>query len=230
MAPILELGDALTLRPGGADDAEAYRVRVRSLDGGVICVYGQGCPLQTGDFVRIDFVIPADARYLVDARVRVLPDGSFTLGLKGEWVRVQRREYFRIKTGIIPVRIVRERARRGAKDDKAKNWLCDLSAGGALLETNLPIEVNEYVHLSMELPLELVEELPEDPEAPRSVALGVPVRVMRVEELNRGQRRRIGVSFGAIPQSLRTDILRWVYALQARRRAREVDASFDAFE
>jgi c-di-GMP-binding flagellar brake protein YcgR len=186
--------------------------------------------LQTGDVVRVDLVIPADARYVVDARVRLQPDGSFVLDLRGEWMRVQRREYFRIRTGVIPVRVVRERARRKPTDERSKSWLFDVSGGGALVETNLPLEQDEYVHVKFELPLEPTEDLSVDPDAPQSVIVDLPVRVVRVDELDRGRRRRVGLRFGAIPQSLRTEILGWVYALQARRRAREVDATFDAFD
>jgi c-di-GMP-binding flagellar brake protein YcgR len=229
VAPQVEPGDALLLGLPGVADGPSVRARVRELDGETLTVRAPECPFQPGDVVRIDVIVPADARYMAEARVRANRQDVVTLTLLGAWDRIQRREFFRIRTASIAVTIVRERARRSERDLKAKSFLYDLSAGGAFIETTLPLEDDELVQLKMSLPIERIDDA-DDPDAPRSVEVDVPSRVVRVVDMYRGRRRRVGLKFGALPANLRADILRWVYALQSKRRSRELDAAFDDFE
>lgn len=228
MSPILEIGDSLLLTLAGTPDGQKFRARVREVDGQVVAVRAPDCTFQTGDHLRVELIIPNDARYVLSMRLRANHNDLITLEPIGEWERVQRREFFRIRTGIIPAKVVRDRRLRTERDAKSKSCLVDLSAGGALVETDLPVEAEEQLQLRFELPFEVVgQELEEG--QPTRIDVDVPGRVVRATLLSRRRRRHIAVRFGILPVALHTEILRWVYALQAKRRARELDAEFDDF-
>lgn len=212
-----------------AHDAEQTKVRANFREGSQrrLTLRVREPIFQVGHPVTLELVIPGDARYVRDAEVRAEDGHIITVDAAASWQRIQRREYYRIRTGNIPVEMKRERHLRKPEDEKRKSTLRDISAGGALIETDLAVDVDELVHLKFILPAESVAATAAEVKPEDAVLVETNGRIVRLVPLGRGRRRRVGLRFVALPDATRMQMLRWVYALQGKRRSRELDASFD---
>jgi c-di-GMP-binding flagellar brake protein YcgR len=210
----------------GADESVRLRARVRESEGRNITLRCPECPFAIGSVLRLDAVVPGDARYAVEARLRSYRDRVLILDPTTPWVRVQRREYFRVRTGAVPVQIFRDLEHRTERDAKFKNNLYDMSGGGAQVETDLALEEDEQLMLRFQLPaVKLNHVLAQVEEEIEATVIDVEVRcrVIRVVKISAGRKRRVGVRFTGVSPTLRRQLMQWIYAVQSQRRAREVE-------
>jgi PilZ domain len=228
VTPKLAPGDPVTVSFPEVPDGPRLRGRVRESEGGrLITLRASECPFKVGDVLRLDVVVPGDARYMLEARLRSYRDRVLVLDPRTDWQRTQRREYYRVRTGAIPVQVLRDLEHRTERDAKYKSYLYDLSGGGAQLESDVSFEEDEQVVLKFRLePIQLAHVLAvvveEEPDlAP--VEVEVRARIVRVVKISAGRRRRVGTRFSGLGPVLRRRLLRWIYASQSQRRAREMD-------
>lgn len=230
MNPRLEPGDQVIVSLAEIPDGPQLRARVRESEGSAITLRAPDCPFQTGARVRLDIVVAGDARYAVEARLRHYRDRVLTLDPNGAWVRVQRREFFRVRSGAVPVQVLRDQEHRSELDARHKTSLYDISGGGAQLETDLALEEGESIIVKFRLPsikLNHVIAVVDEEEVDTAVEVDVPARVVRVVKISAGRKRRIGVRFSGVSPQLRQQLLRWIYTVQSHRRAREVDSGLE---
>ena len=169
------------------------------------------CPFRRGDVLQLKVKIRDDARYVLSASMRSFNEGTLILEPLGEWARIQEREYFRIRTGRVPAEMTRQASNRTDDDKRAKSFLYDISGGGAMVETQLKLEIGETVTIRFELP--------------GSTQMTIKCTVLRVSDLTH-RRRRAGLRFNSATADERAEILRWVFSKQMDSRARERDLDY----
>lgn len=208
--PKLQLSDAVEIwRPEHA--ADPIIASFCKMEGRLLTVRLKDCPFPQGAVLSLRTKVPDDGRYLVNGTLRGVTGGTALVELVDSWTRVQQREYFRMRTGKVPVEIVRQASKRAEDDSRAKTVLCNVSAGGSLIETSLALEVGEIITMSFNLP--------------GLYPLTLAAKVLRVIGPNR-RRWRVGVSFRSATADQRTDILGWVYQRQLDSRARERELDY----
>jgi len=226
LTPRLAPGDPVMLTLARSPDGPLLRARVRESEGRLITLRSAECPFATGDILRLDVMVAGDARYAVEAKLRSYRDRVLVLDPSSVWHRLQRREYFRVRTNALGVDVVRDLEHRNQSDHNYKTFLYDLSGGGAQLETDLGFEEDEQVVLKFRLePIKLTHVLALVDDEPEEIPLEIETRarVVRVIKISAGRRRRVGVRFSGLSPTLRQQMMLWIYALQSQRRARELD-------
>jgi hypothetical protein len=223
--PRLEPGDPVFVSTSGIAGGPCVRARARESEGRIITLRCAEAPFAAGDVLKLEIVVPGDAHYAVEARLRSYRERVLILEPMGDWSREQRREYYRVRTRPLPVQALRDLSHRNERDVKFRTVLYDLSASGAQLETDLSLEDDERLLLRFALqPVRLEHVLAivsEDPEEP-SLEVEVTGTVVRVNKLSAGRKRRVGVRFSGVSPVLRQQLLHWIYAFQSQRRAQDL--------
>ncbi len=211
---------------------ERIRIQGRSFDvDATVCASGDeelevvlkdGIGIAAGDTVSILRMVSEDARYRSLAEVDATSSDRVQLNRLDAWKRVQERDDVRVTTHGIRVEVVRKsgadgaaprsrsaaRLRRLQRNLEGRHrvpTLVDLSAGGARFETSDSHDPDERLELGFELP--------------EAAPVRVGARVVRVEDADDPRRlaHRVAVTFEDLDEDVRTRILTWVFAEQARR-------------
>jgi PilZ domain len=223
--PRLDPGDPVFVSTSGVAGGPCVRARVRESEGRLITLRCPEAPFTAGDILKLEIVVPGDAHYAVEARLRSYRDRILNLDPLGSWSREQRRDYYRVRTGAIPVQALRDLSHRSERDSRFRTVLYDLSASGAQLETDLSLEEDERLLLKFALQRVRLEHVlaivDEDPEEP-ALEVDVTGTVVRVNKLSTGRKRRVGIRFSGVSPVLRQQLLHWIYAFQSQRRAQEL--------
>lgn len=206
----LGLGELVQLVPTGGGSATEGIVEL--VEHRLLRVRTQGTPVQVGEAVRVQHVVPDDARYTIDALVQALESPSVVLKKLGEWSRVQQREYVRLRLEAKVYADLHASApgpelpsMRAPLDLRAR--VVDLSAGGLQLETSVDLGLGVQVFVRFELP-------GGEPVA----TTGLVVRRGRAIR----DTHRFGVRFVNLAPPLETVIVRFIYAQQAEKRRRTI--------
>ncbi|MCP4906826.1 MAG: hypothetical protein GY910_17780 [bacterium] len=157
--------------------------------------------------------MPNDARYVTRATVFASSRETFALKLDPLWERVQQRAFVRISAQGLQVRVVRLATRPSAdnepsaeSDDDCLQQLLDVSAGGIRFESDGDWDPDEDVICHFELP--------------SSPCFELPAWITRsMEDLpERSTKPSVAFEFVGLGEDHRSQLLRWVYREQVRRR------------
>jgi hypothetical protein len=211
----LEHGSLVVLYPDGSNDRSPRVMAVDGVRDGQHWFRGSIAPLREGEPLLIEMPVPDDARYAARARIVTVLGSRFALEIEEEWARVQQREYVRVSTYGLPVRLVRvteDRILAENDDPRVEGYvyeLLDLSAGGIRFHCEDDYEADEQVVCHFELP--------------ESLCFVLPGRIIRPpEQAGAGPAKPgVAVAFTGLDEHTRSQLLRWIYHEQVRRHRRK---------
>ncbi len=222
--PNLQPGMELILHAPGMRSGHPVHAIVDELDSEMIWFKGSSSPLIAGDVVVLEKPVAGDARYMATAEIEVQAPDRFALRISDQWQRRQQREFVRISTHGIEVRVVRsapsasenpadkhsrrrDRRKPVAEPEHSDEVLemLDLSAGGLRFVSPGERQLEEQFVCHFELP--------------GNSCYALPSRVVRAERTFEGYtgRRWVAVEFIGLDEGVRSDLLRWVFREQVRR-------------
>ena len=218
----LEAGSLVVLHPEGSSDASPQVMAVDEVRGGQHWFRGSLGHLREGESVLVESPVPEDARYAARASIVAIATDRFALEIGVEWTRTQQREYVRVATWDLPVRLVRvteDGVSSDGGDPRVEGLigeLLDISAGGIRCDCDADFEADEQVVCHFELP--------------ESLCFVLPGRIIRPPErpLDRTSKPGIAVAFTGLDEHTRSQLLRWIYREQVRRHRREADEADEA--
>jgi hypothetical protein len=134
---------------------------------------------------------------------------SVALARFGDVITSNRRQYFRVAASVVvKLTMISSHAASATKED-AKALTLDVSGGGMRIDTILPLEVNDLVQLTVEVPRSLRKNLPPE--------MSCEAKVVRVEQVVRRGGRKVhcaGVQYQLKSESERDRWVQLTFGLQ----------------
>jgi hypothetical protein len=211
----------IILHAPGLSEEQSHWAVIEECEEGVIWLKGAIAPLASGDVVVLEQPIEGDARYMATAEIDEVSPDRYALRVVEAWRRRQQREFVRVSTYGIRVRVSRpspsdpsrlrgrprlhrDRLGEGGAEHEMVEML-DISAGGCRLVSASGLQLEDHVICHFELPGDSCYVL--------------PCRVVRIEPKRQGYkgRRWVAVEFIGIQEPMRSELLRWVFREQVRR-------------
>lgn len=174
----------------------------KTFDTGLPQRHGVKIPVEV-DHLTVTLTMP-DAIYTMRCAVVVVNEAGLTLALPSpeEVQRVQRRQFVRVQTSL-PCAVEPELPEpEGEFGPPLQAELQDISGGGCSALVPVELKRGDLLRMTMDLP-----------EEGEVVLFG---RVMRCSTLHtrKGVRYSVGLDFGKMDESLRSKLIRYVFALQ----------------
>ncbi len=174
----------------------------KTFDTGLPQRHGVKIPVEV-DQLTVTLTMP-DAIYTMRCAVVVVNEEGMTLALPAadEVQRVQRRQFVRVQTNLPCCAEVELAEPAGEFGPPVQGELQDISGGGCSALFPTEFKRGELLRLTMDVP-----------EEGEMVLFG---RVMRSSTLHtrKGVRYTVGLDFGKMEESLRSKLIRYVFALQ----------------
>jgi hypothetical protein len=212
---MLERGSVIGLFPEGPAGGFPKTVAIDRVSDGLHWILGSCAPLGRGEMLMVEYPVPKDARYIAHARIEACSDRTFGLRIDETWERAQQREFVRISTHGLLVRVVPAAAESPGPGEDATTEtddiasqiypLLDISAGGIRFESDAEFGEGDPVVCHFELP--------------GSECFVLPSRIVRtLHEPGRVRSKlEIAVEFEGLLEAQRSELLRWVYREQVKR-------------
>jgi len=202
----LQEGSSLRLYRGEQTEGQAIDVTVDRIEHPGAWIKGSSDSLDEGDAIVLEYAIEGGQRYIARGTVEARRPDSTLISTEGGWCRVQDRSFVRVSTYGLEVGVPDpDSTEVDTLPERLSFEVLDVSAGGIRFESRSSFEVESELVCHFELP--------------GQSCYVFPARVARcAPKAGSPEWNEVALEFLGVDEGHRSELLRWIYQEQAKRR------------